>query len=44
VEFVDERPAAHGDADGDTRTTGEYVIPKIIYSDAYYSEMVPMPT
>jgi anaerobic selenocysteine-containing dehydrogenase len=29
-----------GDADGDKDETGEYVIPKIIYSDAYSSEMV----
>jgi hypothetical protein len=33
-----------GDADGDKDESGEYVIPKIIYSDAYSSEMVPMPT
>jgi anaerobic selenocysteine-containing dehydrogenase len=39
LEFVDEHAPASRDADGKDEN-GDYVIPKIIYSDAYYSEMV----
>ena len=40
VEFVDEHQGCHRDAGRQGPETGEYVIPHIIYSDAYSSETV----
>jgi anaerobic selenocysteine-containing dehydrogenase len=40
VEFVDEHSRRHQDAGGQGEATGDYKIPKIIYADAYRSEMV----